>query len=72
MIIFIKIKEIDGIPCLILPEGVITYKDELKNTLKDQSKNFVIRNDFTDFQKLKEKNHMNDLLRELRRKFKDK
>ena len=53
----VEIKDIDGIPCIVLED---------KETEKDANPRY----DFTDLLRMKEENAKDDLLRELKERFK--
>ncbi|MFX1338305.1 MAG: hypothetical protein ACFFDK_06830 [Promethearchaeota archaeon] len=67
----VKIKVIDGIPCIILSDGA----DEIDDNNKEhniKSEHFSMLNDFTRIQRSKENDCMRDLLKDLKEKFKNK
>ena len=64
----LRIKVIDGIPCIVLEDRI--FRDEEK--LKKKPKKLILPGYFTDFQQSKEKAHYSKVLEELKRKFKDK
>ncbi len=66
----VKIKEIDGIPCIILPENIFRFKDE--DEPKKEFNSFNITNDFTDILQLKGRSNIGNMLEELKKKFKEK
>lgn len=63
-----KIKMIDGIPCIILSDDPEKHKIEHKT----KSERFSMLNDFTRIQRSKENDYMKDLLKDLKEKFKNK
>ena len=63
-----KIKVIDGIPCILLSDET----DEKKSEKKVVSEHFSVLNDFTRIQRSKENECMKDLLKDLKEKFKNK
>ena len=68
MIRLVEIKIIGGIPCIVLPDDPEDFKVKPKiNQLRNPSPK-----DFTKIQKTKEKNCANDLLKELKDKFRNK
>ena len=72
----VKIKEIDGIPYIVLPEGIISARDDLVKEITkkpDASFNQTIKEkpDFTYFQRIKEDMNLKDVLKELRKRFED-
>lgn len=66
----VKIKEIDGIPCIILPENIFGFKDE--DEPKKEFNSLNITNDFTDILQLKGRSNIGNMLEELKKKFKEK
>ena len=64
----VKIKVIDGIPCILLSDET----DEQKKENKTPFENFSMLNDFTRIQRSKENECMKDLLKDLKEKFKNK
>jgi len=64
----VKIKEIDGIPCIELSDDVFG----IKNSSKKEPGSFITYKDFTDIQQSKEKSDLRGTLRELKKKFEDK
>ena len=60
----IKIIEKSGIPCIVLPEGVIIPKTGLKFNSID----YPTINSFTDILRQKERNSYKDILEELKKK----
>lgn len=64
----VKIKVIDGIPCIILSEEKKDHKKE-QNTKPERCS---MLNDFTRIQRSKENDCMKDLLKDLKEKFKNK
>jgi len=64
----VEIKIIGGIPCIVLPEDPEDFKVKPKiNRLRNPSSR-----DFTQVQRTKEKNCFNDLMKELKDKFRNK
>ena len=63
-----KIKVIDGIPCIVLSEE----SEEHKKEHESESERFSVLNDFTCIQRSKENNCLKDLMRDLKEKFKNK
>ena len=64
----VEIKIIDGIPCIVLPEDPEDFKVKPKITrLRNPSSS-----DFTQIQRTKEKNCFNEVMKELKDKFKHK
>ncbi len=63
-----KIRVIDGIPCILLSDEA----DEQKNAKKTPTERFSMLNDFTRIQRSKENECMKDLLKDLKEKFKNK
>jgi len=64
----VKIKVIDGIPCIILSDE----SEEHKKEHKSEPEHFSVLNDFTRIQRSKENNCLKDLMRDLKEKFKNK
>ena len=64
----VKIKVINGIPCIILSDEQEDYKKENKT----RSQHFSMLNDFTGIQRSKENDCIKDLLKDLKEKFKNK
>jgi len=64
----VKIKVIDGIPCIDLSDDSEEHKKENKN----KTEHFSVLNDFTRIQRSKENDCMKDLLKDLKEKFKNK
>ena len=60
----VKIKVIDGIPCILLSDET----DEKKSEKKVVSEHFSVLNDFTRIQRSKE----NECMKDLKEKFKNK
>jgi len=58
----------NGIPCIILEDGIIWSEKELKQ----ESKKLVMPEDFTEFQQSKESNYFKNALEELKKKFGEK
>ena len=72
----VKIKVIDGITYIVLPEGIVCTSDEIiKETTKkpdfSYSEETIDKPDFTYFQRIKEDMNLKDVLRELRKRFDD-
>ena len=68
MIRLVEIKIIGGIPCIVLPEDPEDFKVKPKITrLRNPSSR-----DFTQVQRTKEKKCFNDLMKELKDRFKNK
>ena len=68
MIKLVKIKIIGGIPCIVLPDDPEDFKVKPKiNRLINPSSR-----DFTQVQRTKEKKCFNDLMKELKDRFKNK
>ena len=63
-----KIKVIDGIPCIVLSEE----SEEHKKEHESEPERFSVLNDFTRIQRSKENNCLKDLMRDLKEKFKNK
>lgn len=63
-----KIKIIDGIPCIVLPEDPEDFKVKPKITRMRKP----LLKDFTQVQRTKERNCFNDLMKELKDRFKNK
>ena len=63
-----KIKVIDGIPCISLSDET----DKQKKENETQFERFSMLNDFTRIQRSKENECMKDLLKDLKEKFKNK
>ena len=64
----VKIKIIGGIPCIVLPDEPEDFKVKPKiNQLRNP-----LQKDFTQVQRTKEKNYLNDIMKELKDKFKNK
>ncbi len=68
MIRLVEIKIIGGIPCIVLPEDPEDFKVKPKIT---RLRNPSLR-DFTQIQRTKEKTCFNDLMKELKDKFRNK
>ena len=68
MVIIIEYVWINGFACIVLPEGVISYKDKLisQPTIIQKTRNF------SQLQTRKERDCLRDVIRELKDKFKDK
>jgi hypothetical protein len=63
-----EIKDINGIPCIILSEDILGVKNDSHTAFDSVLKT----KEFTDIQNLKEKNDRRNLLDELKKKFKEK
>ncbi|MFX1374769.1 MAG: hypothetical protein ACFFA0_03050 [Promethearchaeota archaeon] len=63
----LRIKIMDGIPCIILDDGIIWSEEELKK----ESKNLIIPNYYTDVQQSKENSYYRKGLEELKKKFRE-
>ena len=63
-----KIKVIDGIPCMIVDDGIFWSKKILKN----KSRTLIISERFTEFQQEKEDNYYKKVFDELKKKFREK
>lgn len=61
----VKIKMMDGIPCIILDEGMIWSEEELKK----ESKRLIMPEYFINFQQSKERDYYDKVLEELKKKF---
>ena len=61
----IRIKMMDGIPCIILDDGIIWSEE----TLKKESKKLIMPDYFTEFQEPKETSYYKKVLEELKKKF---
>ncbi len=59
---------IDGIPCIILDDGII-YTEEM---LKHESKKLIMPEYFTEFQQSKKSTYYKKVLEELKKKFGEK
>lgn len=64
----VEIKVIDGIPCIVLSDR----KEEHEKWNKIKPENFSILRDYTHIQRSKEFDCINDLMDDLKEKFKDK
>ena len=64
----VRIKMMDGIPCIILDDGIIW----LEENLKSESKKLIMPVYFTDYQQSKEQSYYNKVLEELKKKFGEK
>ena len=58
----------DGIPCIILDEGMIWSEEELKK----ESKRLIMPEYFTYFQQSKERDYYDKVLEDLKKKFREK
>ena len=72
----VKIKVINGIPYIVLPEGIICTNDDLVKEITKKpdfsySEEVTNKPDFTYFQRIKEDMNLKDVLRELRKRFDD-
>ena len=63
----VRIRMIDGIPCIVLDDGIIWSEKEIGQ----ESRGYVIPEDFTEFQQSKERNYYKKVLEELKRKFEE-
>jgi hypothetical protein len=61
----VRIKMIDGIPCIVLDDGIIWSEKEIRQ----ESRGYVMPENFTEFQQSKEKSHYKKVLEELKKKF---
>jgi len=64
----VRVEIVDGIPCIILEEGIICLEEDLKS----ESKKLIMPEYFTDFQHSKEQSYYNKVLEELKKKFGEK
>jgi len=64
----VRIKIMDGIPCIILNNGVIWSVEKIKQ----ESENLIMPEYFTDIQESKEKSYYSKVLDEIKRKFGEK
>jgi len=64
----IRIKMLDGIPCIMLDDGIIWSEMELKK----ESKRLIMPEYFTEIQESKEKSYYNNVLDEIKKKFGEK
>ena len=64
----VRIKIMDGIPCIILDNGVIWSVEKIKQ----ESENLIMPEYFTDIQDSKEKSYYTKVLDEIKRKFGEK
>jgi len=64
----VRIKIMDGIPCIILDNGVIWSVEKIKQ----ESENLIMPEYFTDIQESKEKSYYSKVLDEIKRKFGEK
>jgi len=64
----VRIKIMDGIPCIILDNGVIWSVEKIKQ----ESENLIMSEYFTDIQDSKEKSYYSKVLDEIKRKFGEK
>ena len=67
-LILVEIKEKDGIPCIILPDGIIDSSDSFKKAKKQSFKDL----DFTAIQRQKERCYYKLLMKDLIDNFKNK
>ncbi len=63
-----QIKIIDGIPCIILDDGIIWIEEDLKS----KSNKLIMPEYFTKFQQSKEQSYYDKVLEELKKKFREK
>lgn len=64
----VRIKIMDGIPCIILDNDVIWSVEKIKQ----ESENLIMSEYFTDIQESKEKSYYSKVLDEIKRKFGEK
>jgi len=64
----IRIAYLDGIPCIILDDGIIWTDEEIK----EQSKRLIMPEYFTEIQESKENIFYNKVLDEIKKKFEHK
>jgi len=64
----VRIKIMDGTPCIILEEGIIWFLEKFKQ----EPESLVMPEYFTDIQESKEKGHYTKILDEIKRKFGEK
>ena len=64
----LRIKIIDGIPSIILDDGIILSTEDLKR----ESKKLIMPEFFTDIQESKENKYYNKVLEEIKKKFREK
>ena len=58
---------IDGIPCIVLNDGIIWSEKEKRQ----ESRGDLIPEDFTEYQQSKERSHYKKVLEELKKKFEE-
>lgn len=58
----------DGIPCIVLEDGIIWVEENLKQ----ESKRLIVSDYFTEYQQSKENIHYGKVLEELKKKFREK
>ena len=63
-----KIKVIDGIPCIIVDDGIFWSK----KMQRSEPKKLVMPGHFTEFQQNKENNFYKKVMDELKKKFREK
>ena len=63
----IRIKMIDGIPCIVLDDGIVWSKE----TLKKESRKLIMPNYFTEVQESKKSSYYKKVLEELKKKFRE-
>ncbi|MHA1436991.1 MAG: hypothetical protein ACTSPD_05400 [Promethearchaeota archaeon] len=63
----VEIKIINGVPCIVVPEGVFEFKFKQEYESKDLNKH----KNFTEIQNLKDMAFLNEILAELKKKFKN-
>ncbi len=63
-----QIKIIDGIPCIMLDDGIIWIEEDLKS----KSNKVIMPEYFTKFLQSKEQSYYNKVLEELKKKFREK
>lgn len=71
-----KIKEIDGIPCIVVPMGVISLRDDAVKEIKKKpdfayGQDTKEKIDFTYLQNIKTEMSLKEVLRELKKRFED-
>jgi hypothetical protein len=64
----VRIKMINGIPCIILDDGIIWSQEELRK----ESKRIIMPDYFTEIQESKENSNYNKVLDEIKKKFGEK
>ena len=76
VISLVKIKEVDGIPCIIIPLGVICLRDDIVKEITKKpdfayGEDSAEKPDFTYLQNIKTHMSLKEVLRELRKRFED-